>query len=115
MDKREAIWAASLAADGGPDDGEWAARFEAALRERGFVMASIEELTALGGELKSAIDQALELIVQYGQTDGDHHKAWVLDQVTRVLTGADYEKFVADACDGEDGPDTYDWDVGVPP
>jgi hypothetical protein len=40
---------------------------------------------------------------------------WVLDQVVRILTGDDYEQWVTDAKDGEDGPNTYDWDEGIPP
>ena len=32
-------------------------------------------------------DWALYLIASYGQTDGGHHKQWVLDQVARVLHG----------------------------
>lgn len=30
---------------------------------------------------------ALEYIGRYGQIDGEHHKAWVLDQVARILHG----------------------------
>ena len=58
---------------------------------------------------------AVELAVQYGGIDGDHHKAWVLDQMVRVLTGDDYARVVADAKDGEDGPDTYAWNEGIAP
>lgn len=32
-------------------------------------------------------DWAMEFISRYGQIDGDHHKAWVLDQVARILKG----------------------------
>lgn len=32
-----------------------------------------------------AKDFALIWIERYGQIDGDHHKAWVLDQVSRIL------------------------------
>ena len=32
-------------------------------------------------------DWAMEFISSYGQIDGDHHKAWVLDQVARILKG----------------------------
>ena len=32
-------------------------------------------------------DWALHFIFVYGQIDGDHHKAWVLDQVARILKG----------------------------
>lgn len=61
------------------------------------------------------IGVALELIVQYGGIDGDHHKAWVLDQVTRVLAGAEYGALVKEAKAGEDGPETYGWDEGIAP
>jgi len=61
------------------------------------------------------IQLALELIGAYGQTDGGHHKAWVIDQTARLLTGDGYEAWVAEWCDGEDGPDTYTWDEGIAP
>ena len=63
------------------------------------------------------IDAALRVAVRYGGTDGDHHKAWVIDQMVRALVGDNkrYESFVAAAKLGEDGPDTYEWDEGVPP
>jgi hypothetical protein len=31
------------------------------------------------------------------------------------LANADYERLVEFAKDGEDGPDTYDWDTGIAP
>ena len=34
---------------------------------------------------------ALEFIARYGGNDGSHHKAWVLDQVARVLCGTPVE------------------------
>lgn len=84
---------------------------------------------------------ALEFIVRYGQVDGAHHKQWVLDQVARVLLGTQVEVYEARWSDGateerirlsetpsskylawvkeqragEDGPETYDYDVGVAP
>lgn len=82
---------------------------------------------------------ALLFIEKYGGFEADYHKAWVLDQVARILNGAEvtvtearwenghkelryrvgtsdqYEKWVIEMCDGEDGPDTYDYDVGTPP
>lgn len=85
------------------------------------------------------IDKALSLIVAYGGIDGAHHKDWVIDQVTRALTGCPavevqafdykerpytyfeqvpneaYSKFVADACKGKDGPNTYSWEEGIAP
>jgi len=89
--------------------------------------------------IEERIGKALELAVAYGGVDGDHHKAWVIDQMVRALTGCpmvtktavdyrgkpytyedrgeseEYEKLVADACDGEDGPDTYTWETGIAP
>ena len=61
------------------------------------------------------INLAIKLAVRFGGIDGDHHKAWVIDQMVRALTGADYDKIVADAKAGEDGPDSYGWDEGIAP
>lgn len=61
------------------------------------------------------IQSALELIGGYGDIDGDHHKAWVLDQVVRILAGDEYGEWVRVACDGDDGPETYSWDTGIAP
>ena len=66
-------------------------------------------------EDRKRIIDALQIIVNYGGIDGDHHKAWVLDQVTRILCGDAYNAFVAEATDGEDGPDSYKWEVGIAP
>lgn len=78
------------------------------------------------------IELALE-IAKFGQVDGAHHKAWVIDRMVRALLdcpvdwGPDgkswgeigvndaYEKFIADYCNGEDGEDTYLWDEGIAP
>jgi hypothetical protein len=62
--------------------------------------------------------QALEIIGRYGGIDEAHHKQWVLDQVVRRLTGERYAEWVRCHNDGEDGPESYEWDmwdVGVPP
>jgi hypothetical protein len=61
------------------------------------------------------IDLALDFALRYGQIGGDHHKAWVIDQMVRALTGDQYEQWVREAKDGEDGPNTYDWDEGIAP
>jgi hypothetical protein len=60
------------------------------------------------------IEEALEM-AHCGAFDGGHHKQWVIDQMVRILAGADYLKWVAEHCDGEDGPDTYEWDEGIAP
>lgn len=64
---------------------------------------------------EARIEEALTVAVRYGGIDGDHHKAWVIDQMVRELTGTRYENFVRAARDGEDGPETYGWDVGIAP
>jgi hypothetical protein len=85
------------------------------------------------------VERALEFAVRFGGIDGDHHKAWVIDQMVRALTGCPmvketalgsdqksyefetqgesdaYLKWVADAKAGEDGPETYSWEEGIPP
>ena len=65
--------------------------------------------------LNCRIEQALEIAFFYGQIDGDHHKRWVVDQMVRKLTGARYDDWVKDYQDGEDGPETYEWDTGIAP
>jgi len=61
------------------------------------------------------VEEALRLLIRYGQIDGEHHKTWVIDQAVRLLTGNYYDELIAAANDGEDGPETYDWDVGIAP
>lgn len=85
------------------------------------------------------IKQALEQIADFGDTDGGHHKQWALDQVVRILTGCpvkqktvthpdgteysyavlgeseEYHKWLREFAAGEDGPHTYQWDIGTPP
>jgi hypothetical protein len=81
------------------------------------------------------IDKALEFAMAFGTEDGDHHKMWVIDQMVRALTGcpivtkttkdgfeyetqgrsAEYDKFLSDFADGEDGPHTFSWHVGIAP
>lgn len=67
--------------------------------------------------VRADVHDALTLAVQYGQIDGDHHKAWVIDQMCRALleTEEAYRQFVRDACMGDDGPDTYGWNEGIAP
>ena len=81
---------------------------------------------------------ALEMARTRGRADGAHHKAHCIDQMVRALTDCpmvlreaidcygkpytfhaqgeseDYKKWVAAACAGEDGPETYAWDTGIP-
>jgi hypothetical protein len=66
-------------------------------------------------EPQERIDVAAGIALRYGGIDGEHHKTWVIDQILRVLLGDDYDRTVKESCDGEEGPETYTWDVGVPP
>lgn len=77
--------------------------------------AEIAALRAQVAELQAKVHEATSIAATYGQTDGDHHKLWVIDQMVRVLEGSNYEQFVRVACEGEDGPDTFSWDVGIAP
>lgn len=61
------------------------------------------------------ISDALAIARAYGQDDGSHHKAWVIDQMVRALTGDEYKAWVATFCAGEDGPESYEWDEGIAP
>jgi hypothetical protein len=62
------------------------------------------------------IKKAMVLIECYGQIDGSHHKAWVLDQVARVLMADKYDEWatmmLGDLFD--DGYE-YEYDTGVAP
>lgn len=63
----------------------------------------------------SRCDAALEIAFRFGQIDGGHHKTWVIDQMVRVLLGVEYDAWVAEHNAGEDGPQTYRWDIGIAP
>lgn len=63
----------------------------------------------------SNVEQALDVARRYGGIAGEHHKAWVIDQMCRSLLGSNYVEWVASAKAGEDGPETYAWDVGIAP
>lgn len=56
------------------------------------------------------INKAIDLIIRYSGIDGDHHKAWVIDQVSRILLAEKYESMVKDLKDSD-----YDWYEGIPP
>lgn len=86
------------------------------------------------------LDWTMYFIEKFGQYDGGHHKQWVMDQIVRILKGtrvvineaswsdgkkeyrvhlaepsAEYLQWVVDMKDGEDGPNTYDYDEGIAP
>jgi hypothetical protein len=57
------------------------------------------------------INEALVIALKHGNTDGAHHKQWVIDQMVRALTGAGYIKFVEDTLIKVHG----EWDEGIAP
>lgn len=60
--------------------------------------------------------RVLNLLSEYGGIDGAHHKQWLLDQIARTVSGdVGYPDWVAAYQDGEDGPETYEWDTGIAP
>lgn len=79
------------------------------------------------------VAKAME-VMELAGADGDHHRAWVIDQLLRALTGCpeeevlvedvpflvlgesdEYRQWVAEYKAGDDGPETYGWDTGIAP
>jgi len=83
---------------------------------------------------------AMLWIEKWGSIDGAHHKTWVLDQIARILHGTpviakmakwdsgdqelrlnlgeptpEYLQWAEEMKEGEDGPNTYDYDCGIAP
>ncbi len=71
-------------------------------------------LTAYEKE-KEKNNNVLGLIFEYGQTDGEHHKAWVIDQIVRIITENNYDKWVQHYEYDEETDEDYFWDVGIAP
>lgn len=64
---------------------------------------------------ENKIEKALTLAYNFAQIDGDHHKAWTLDQIVRALTGADYNQWINDYQQVTNGEPMYSWDEGIAP
>lgn len=91
---------------------------DARSEERDIARVYVNDLRAILAEIARLTEQvrvAREIARDYGSIDGSHHKMWVIDQMVRALTGDDYAAWVAEHNDGEDGPDTYEWDEGIAP
>lgn len=83
------------------------------------------EVTVMSDEQR--LDAILVFIGQSGDTDGAHHKQWALDQIVRIATkckndglgnyikSAEYHEWIRFHADGEDGPNTHEWDEGLTP
>ena len=75
----------------------------------------IEKLQKETEEKDKQIKKALDLIFEYGQIDGGHHKAWVIDQIVRILIKDKYDEWVKNYIYDEETGDTYTWDKGIAP
>jgi len=100
-------------------------------------MSPAEKATV--AQMRVRIDGALDIAMQYSNMRASHHRAWVIDQMVRALTGCplrkeeaqgesgrtytwynfgeseEYRHFVELARHGEDGSVNYDWDTGTTP
>lgn len=67
--------------------------------------------------MENRIRKALNIAWQYGQIDGDHHKAWVIDQMVRALCKTEhaYNVWVESYQAPEEDGDYYEWDTGIAP
>ena len=67
--------------------------------------------------INETIEKALEVARDYGQIDGAHHRAWVIDQMVRALCGseANYDKWVAEYEKPLEDGDYCAWDCGIAP
>lgn len=70
----------------------------------------IRDLEKKSRELDNRIAGALGVIHKFANTDGAHHKQWLIDQVVQSLTGPQYDQWVSDF----EGNDDY-WDKGIAP
>ncbi len=73
-----------------------------ALKHGGFVPWTKAMMVTLEGIPKKALD----LIEQYGDIDGAHHKQWLIDQIVQCLTD-DYGSWVSEY--------GHTWDTGIAP
>jgi hypothetical protein len=56
--------------------------------------------------------QVIDLILDYGMTDGGHHKQWVLTEILKILMGDAYDAWLEDYNSDEE---YSDWDEGIAP
>ena len=62
--------------------------------------------------LKNRVRDAIDTILMYGGIEGDHHKAWVIDQILKTILGEGEYEFVVEQYE-EDGE--YEWNTGIAP
>ena len=90
----------------------WTGYYDTELKE---LSEAIETVLSMLKEKDADIEKVLELIFQYGQIDGDHHKAWVIDQIVRILTGDKYKEWVKEYTYDEETGECYGWNKGIAP
>ncbi len=68
-------------------------------------------------EKEERIQKALKIAWSYGQIDGSHHKAWVIDQMVRALCGSeeDYAEWVKEYETPVGYNEYFEWDTGIAP
>lgn len=57
------------------------------------------------------VKNAIMLALKYGQTDGAHHKMWLIDQILRHLLHEDLYSELVGIYRGHG----FDWDTGIAP
>jgi hypothetical protein len=62
-------------------------------------------------ELEDRINKALDIAWESSDTDGAHHKQWIIDQMFRVLVGDDKVYQMMISYYNQKG----EWDVGIAP
>jgi hypothetical protein len=71
---------------------------------------TIARLTGRAEAAEQREGHVLYLLCNYGQTDGAHHKAWLIDQIARTLLGDQYGAWIASMT-----ADGLIWDTGIVP
>lgn len=68
-------------------------------------------------DVHASVDDALKIAFKYGQIDGSHHKAWVIDQMVRALLGSEeaYKAWIRHYVYDEETDSVYEWDKGIAP
>ena len=79
------------------------------------LLAELEQKDKRIQELEEETKRVLDLIFEYGQIDGGHHKMWVIDQIVRILTKDKYNEWIKDYVYDKETGDTYSWDKGIAP
>lgn len=79
------------------------------------ILSELEQKDKQIQELEEENQKVLDLIFEYGQIDGGHHKMWVIDQIVRILTKDKYNEWIKNYVYDEETGDTYDWDKGIAP